>query len=109
MKTFVQPGHTLTVAAPYAVASGAGCKVGLIFGIAQGAAALGADVDLLTEGVVDLAKVSTDTFAVGGAVYWDDTAKLATSTASGNTKIGAATAAAGNPSAAVRVRLNGTF
>jgi len=116
MKNFVQPGETLTLTAPYSVASGAGCKIGSIFGVAQGAAANGATVDLLTVGVVDLAKVSANTFAVGAAVYWDDAAKLATSAADdgedppvAHPKIGVAVAAAGNPSATVRVRLNGAF
>lgn len=109
MKNLVQKGENLTLAAPYDVASGAGVKSGLIFGVAAGAALSGADVDLVTVGVFDLPKVSTDVFAVGAAVYWDDTAKLMTSTTSGNTKIGVAVKAAANPSGNVTVRLNGTF
>ena len=31
---FIQPGDTLTLTAPYTVASGAGAKVGSIFGVA---------------------------------------------------------------------------
>lgn len=109
MKNYVQKGENLTIAAPYNVASGGGAKSGLIFGVAAGDALSGADVDLMTVGVFDLPKVSTDVFALGAAVYWDDTAKLMTSTASGNTKIGVAVAAAGNPSGTVTVRLNGVF
>ena len=33
MKTYVQPGNTITLTAPYAVASGDGLLVGSIFGI----------------------------------------------------------------------------
>ena len=66
-------------------------------------------MDLVTVGVFDLPKVSTDVFAVGAAVYWDNAAKLMTGTNSGNTKIGVAVAAAANPSGTVTVRLNGTF
>lgn len=109
MKNYVQKGENLTLAAPYDVTSGGGVKSGLIFGVAAGDALSGADIDLVTVGVFDLPKVSTDTFAVGAAVYWDDTAKLMTSTASGNTKVGVAVKAAGNPSGSVKVRLNGTF
>ena len=109
MKNIMQEGKSLTVAPPFAVASGGGCKSGLIFGVAQGAAASGADVVILTQGVVDLAKLSANTFAAGAAVYWDDAAKTCTNTSSGNTKIGVAVAAAGNPSATVRTRLKGTF
>ena len=39
MKNYVQPGNTITLTAPYAVASGDGLLVGSIFGIAAGAAA----------------------------------------------------------------------
>lgn len=109
MKNYVQKGENLTIAAPYDVVSGGGVKSGLIFGVAAGDALSGADVDLVTVGVFDLPKVSTDTFAVGAAVYWNDTTKLVTSTASGNTKIGVAVSAATNPSGTVNVRLNGTF
>ncbi len=109
MKNYIKKGENLTLAAPYAVTSGGGVKAGLIFGVAAGTAESGADVDLVTRGVFDLAKVSTDVFAVGAAVYWDDTAKLMTSTTSGNTKIGVAVVAAANPSGTVAVRLNGTF
>jgi len=91
------------------VTSGGGVKTGLIFGVAAGTAANGATVDLVTVGVFDLAKVSTDAFAVGAAVHWDDTAKLCTSNTVGNPKIGVAVAAAANPSGTVAVRLNGTF
>jgi len=109
MQNYVQKGENLTIAAPYDVASGGGVKAGLIFGVATADALSGADVDLVTVGVFDLPKVSTDVFAVGAAVYWNDTTKLVTSTASGNTKIGVAVTAAANPSGTVNVRLNGTF
>ncbi|WP_145104527.1 DUF2190 family protein [Cereibacter sediminicola] len=109
MKNFVQPGNTVTIPAPYAVLSGQGVKSGLIFGVACGDAAEAADVDVQTVGVFDLAKVGTDTFALGAAVYWDATAQLATATATGNSKIGAALEAASNTAATVRVRLNGAF
>jgi predicted RecA/RadA family phage recombinase len=109
MKNYVQKGENLTLPAPYAVTSGGGVKTGLIFGVAAGDAADGAEVDLVTQGVFDLPKVSTDVFAIGAAAYWSDTSKLVTSTASGNTKIGVTIAAAANPSDSVAVRLNGAF
>jgi len=109
MKNYVQKGENLTLPAPYDVASGGGVKSGLIFGVAAGDALSGADVDLVTMGVFDLPKVSTDVFTVGAAVYWNDTTKLVTTTTSGNTKVGVAVTAAANPSGSVNVRLNGTF
>lgn len=109
MKNYVQKGENLTLAAPYAVTSGVGVKTGLIFGVAAGDAESGAAVDLVTVGVFDMPKVAANVFTEGSVVYWDDTAKVVTSTASGNTKIGVAVTAAANPSASVNVRLNGTF
>jgi predicted RecA/RadA family phage recombinase len=109
MKNRVQTGTNLTIPAPYAVTSGSGVKSGLIFGVAAGDALSGADVDLVTTGVFTLPKVSTDGFAVGAAVFWNDTTKLVTSTVASNQKIGVAITAAPNPSGNVNVRLNGTF
>ncbi|KAA0572218.1 DUF2190 family protein [Azospirillum sp. B21] len=108
MKNFIQPGKTVTVAAPYDVVSGAGCLVGALFGVASTTVASGADVDLCTEGVYTLAKNSAEAWTVGAKVYWDNTNKVVTATATGNTLIGCAMAAAANPSATGNVRLNGT-
>ena len=109
MKNYVQKGENLTIAAPYDVTSGAFLKSGLIVGVASGDALSGADCDVVTVGVFDLPKVSTDVFVVGAACFWDDTAKLITSTTSGNSKVGIAVEARANPSGFARVRLNGTF
>ena len=109
MKNYVQKGENLTLPAPYAVSSGDGALIGTIFGVAAGDAAEGAEVDLVTVGVFTLPKVSTDAIAVGAAVYWDDDAKLITTTATDNTKIGVSIATAVNPSGTTDVRLNGTF
>jgi len=109
MKNYVQKGENLTLPAPYAVTSGDGALIGNIFGVAAGDAAEGAEVDLVTVGVFTLPKVSTDAIAVGAAVYWDDDAKLITTTATDNTKIGVSVATAVNPSGTTDVRLNGVF
>jgi len=106
MKNFVQKGEAITVAAPAAVSSGDGILVGDLFGVANGSAAIGADVTISTVGVYDLPKTSTDAMTVGAAVYWDDTQGEVTVTATDNTLIGHAVKAAGNPSATVRVRLS---
>lgn len=108
MKNHVQKGEVLTLAAPYDVLSGGGLKVGSIFAVASGDALTGAAVEGVTCGVFDLPKASAQAWTQGQKVYWDDTAKLATSTASGNSLIGVATEPAANPSAIGRVRLDGT-
>lgn len=107
MKNYIQRGDTLTVPAPVVAASGDGVLVGAFFGVSNGAAEVGQPMDLDVVGVFTLPKVSALAIALGDVVYWDNTAKLVTKTASGNTKIGAATEAAANPSATVAVRLNG--
>lgn len=109
MKNFVQKGDTVTLTAPYDVASGAGLKVGAIFGVASTAALATASVEAATVGVYDLAKVSAQAWTAGAAIYWDDTAKLSTATVGSNIKIGVALLDAANPSATGRVRLNGAF
>ncbi len=111
MKNYVQPGNTITLTVPYAVASGDGLLVGSIFGIAAGAAASGEPVETALVGVFDLKKVASQAWAAGDKVYWDNTNKEATKTATGNTLIGVATEAVAGGAGDVigRVRLNGSF
>ena len=111
MKTYVQPGNTITLTAPYAVASGDGLLVGSIFGIASADTALNDPVETALTGVFDLTKVGSQAWTVGAKVYWDDTNKRTTSVATSNTLIGVATeAVAGGAGDTIgRVRLNATF
>ncbi|WP_136646681.1 DUF2190 family protein [Tabrizicola sp. YIM 78059] len=111
MKNYVQPGNTLTLTAPYAVASGEGLLVGSIFGVASGTAALGETVETALTGVYDLKKVASQAWAAGDKVYWDNTAREATKTTTSNTLIGVAVVAvAGGAGDTIgRVRLNGSF
>ena len=110
MLNYVQEGRNLNIpAAPYDLASGAGCLVGSIFGVATGPALDGQPVVIQVEGVFTLPKVSALAMAVGDPVYWDNAAMLVTETSGGNTRIGVAVTAAANPSGTVNVRLNGSF
>ncbi len=110
MKSYLHRGDNVTVAAaPYAVASGAGCLVGKMFGVAESAALAGAAVVLALIGVFMLAKKAGDTPAAGALVYWDDANKVVTTTAAGNTVIGVCLAAPAAGDAQIRVRLNGAF
>ncbi|KAF0124703.1 MAG: hypothetical protein FD152_2940 [Xanthobacteraceae bacterium] len=88
MKNYVQPGNTITLTAPYAVASG----------------------DALV-GVFDITKVGSQAWTVGAKVYWDDTNKRCTTVATDNTLIGVAVeaVASGAGDTIGRVRLNATF
>jgi predicted RecA/RadA family phage recombinase len=110
MKNFIQRGDTVTLVAPYALASsGLGVKVGSIVGVAVAAASSGADVEVALTGVFDVKKTSAQAWTVGALVYWDDSAKEFTTTSTSNTLAGVAVAAAANPTATGRVRLNGHF
>jgi len=107
-KNFIQPGDTLTVPAPAAVASGGVVIAGAIIGIAQGDAASGKPVDVATGGVWELPKVAAQAYAGAGVVvYWDSTAGLVTSTASGNTKLGVAVESVAAGTGTVKVLLSG--
>jgi predicted RecA/RadA family phage recombinase len=111
MKNYVQPGNTITLTAPYDVASGDGLLVGAIFGVATGSAVSGDAIEAALVGVFDLTKVGSQAWAAGDKIYWDNTAKQATKTATSNTLIGVATEAVGNGAGETvgRVRLNASF
>jgi len=105
---YIQPGKTLTLTAPYIVASGAGALIGKVFGVALQALAAAASGEFTVEGVWSLAKTSAQTWAVGDVIYWDNVNKRCDNLASaGFTRIGVATAVAANPSSTGEVRLDG--
>lgn len=106
MKNFIQPGDTLTVAAPYDVASGGGVLVGKLFGIAAFSAKSGEPVEIKRKGVFSHAKTSAQAWTVGADIYWDDTAKVFTTTTTSNTLVAKAAEVAANPSDAGIVVLN---
>lgn len=111
MKNYVQPGKTITLAAPYAVSSGDGLLVGAIFGVATANAANGEAVEAALVGVFDLKKAASQAWAVGDKVYWDNNAKETTKTATSNTLIGVAVEAVANGATDTvgRLRLNGSY
>lgn len=111
MKNFIQPGEVVSVPAPYNVAAGAGCLVGSLFGVAVNAALSAAAVEVATKGVFDMAKAASQAWTVGARIYWDDTAKNCTTTASTNKLIGVAMLAVGSGAGETtgRVLLSGAF
>lgn len=86
--------------------SGGGYLVGGLFGVAVATAAQDESVALCTKGVFNLPKLSTDVVAVGDLLYWDNTNKRLTKTASSNYRVGVATKIAGNGVATVDCRLD---
>jgi predicted RecA/RadA family phage recombinase len=107
-RNFVQPGDTLSLTAPAGgVTSGQFVIVGAFAGVAQHDAAAGASVEVMVTGVWMLPKAAATAIAAGAAVYWDGAAGNVTTTAAGNTAIGAAVKAAADADATAAVRLNG--
>ena len=101
---YIQPGRSITVAAPTGgVLSGQGVLIGTLFGIAQYDAVEGAEVEILTEGVVEIGKTSALAIGVGDQLFWDDTNKLVNKTTTAQQQVGVAIAAAANPSATVKM------
>ena len=101
---YIEPGRSITVAAPTGgVLSGQGVLIGTLFGIAQYDAVEGAEVEILTEGVVEIGKTSALAIGVGDRLFWDDTNKLVNKTTTAQQQVGVAVAAAANPSATVKM------
>lgn len=109
MKTFVQPGDVMSVTAPADVLSGAGVKVGLLFGIAIHSALSGAAVEIAVTGVFTVPKTSAQAWTQGAAIYFiPGTGLFTTATTAGNLFVGTAALVAANPSDTGVVRLNGS-
>jgi predicted RecA/RadA family phage recombinase len=104
---YVQEGETLTLTAPYTVASGDGALIGSIFGVALADITSGDDGEFATCGVWDLLCVTGDAFVVGAKVYWDNGAKKCDSSSSTTSLIGVAVQAKSGGTTTVRVRLDG--
>jgi len=109
MKNFVSDGDRLTITAAAALTSGQGVLTGSLFGVATGDIANGVAGVIMLEGVFDLPKAASQAWSVGAKVYWDNANSVCTTTATGNTLIGAAALAVGNTAGETvgRVRLNG--
>ncbi|WP_018183995.1 DUF2190 family protein [Kaistia granuli] len=99
MKNFIQPGNTVTVAAPSDVLSGAGVLVGKLFGVANFDAKSGDPVEISRSGVYELPKTSGQAWAVGAMIYFDGSKATTADNSGANPKIGYALAVAANPSA----------
>ena len=107
MKNFIQSGKVVTVTAPANLVSGQGALVGAIFGVAANDAMQGAPVEILREGIFVLGAVTADTLATGDKVYWDNTAKRISKTATNNVLVGAAATPKSGTETSATVLLDG--
>lgn len=106
-RSFVHPAQTVTLVAPYAVSAGGGLLVGAIFGIALADAAQGSPVETRRVGSFDAPKATGQSWTQGAPLYWDNTAKVLTTTASSNRLVGAAEQAQASSDTVGRAILTG--
>lgn len=106
MKNAISTGSVIPYTASSAVSSGQVVLIGTKVGVAIADIASGATGSVQMTGEFLVTKLSTDVVAQGVALYWDNTNKRLTTTASGNTYAGYATQAAGNGVATVQININ---
>lgn len=105
-RNFVYDGEHFNYTAGATITSGDLVPMTDMVGLALSPATSGTTIAVRTEGVAELAKLSTDVITQGQIVYWDNTNKRITTTSAGNTRAGKAYAAAGNGATKVQVKLN---
>ncbi len=109
MKNYLQNGVIFPMVATAAVTSGEGQQVGDVFGVANKSAVVGEEYGLVRHGVFELDKVNAEAWSKGEKLYWDDTAKLVTTTATDNALIGFAWGDEPDPSESGTVCLTGVL
>lgn len=109
MKSFVQKGDTLSLIAPSGgVIGGNAYLIGALLAVAVASVPEGEPFEGRVTGVYELPSASGGTtgWAQGALLYWDNTAKVITKTATDNTLIGHAAAAKDNAGTIGIVRLS---
>lgn len=101
----IQKGNRIRVTATTAVSAGDFVMIGIIAGVAMTSAAVGEDFIADLKGVFEVPKLATDVVTQGEQLYWDSTNKVMTVTATNNTKVGPAFAAAAATDTTVLIRL----
>jgi predicted RecA/RadA family phage recombinase len=105
MRNYVSSGNSAALAMPYDRTSGQGVQVGTLFGVCQGDALTGVSQTVVFRGIFDLTKEPALVISQGARVFWDNTNRRVTTTATSNVCIGHCITAAAGADATVRVRL----
>jgi len=105
-RNYIADGEHFNYTAPGAVASGDVVLMGATVGVSLNALTTGQVGPVKVNGVFSVPKLGTDTMAQGALLYWDNTNKRMTTTASGNTLAGRAYVAAGSGATTVQALLN---
>ncbi|MCW3477359.1 DUF2190 family protein [Limobrevibacterium gyesilva] len=111
-RNYINDGTIVETVAPSGGAvSGRVLVQGQLAGVALSNAASGANVAIRTLGTFTFPKASgaSTSIAAGGNVYWDAAGNAVTNSATSNTRIGVALAAAANADTSVVTRFNGNF
>lgn len=103
---FIADGTVLTLTAPGAVSGGSGALIGSIFGVAERDLASGEVGGFMVEGVFYLAKTTGTAWTAGDKLYWNDSTKKLTKTATSGQLVGVATADAASGDTFGYIRLN---
>jgi predicted RecA/RadA family phage recombinase len=90
VRNFNNEGEQIMLTAPAATTSGQGLLVGAIFAVAIAPIANGARGICRRRGDMDLAKAPAEAWTEGQKLYWDNVNRRLTTTAAGNTLVGAA-------------------
>lgn len=108
--TYIQPGDVMTFTAPTGgVTKDAPVLIGGLLVIPQNTVAAGSTFDGYATGVHAVTKADSQAWTSGAVVYWDDTAKVFTTTAGTNKLVGCAAEAVASTAGLTsgKVRLNG--
>ncbi len=104
--TFVHDGLSIDYTPGADIAAGDVVVQGDLVGVAKLEIKSGKPGALAVDGVFDFAKNTGVAYTVGQLLYWDDTANVVTTTATGNKLIGKVVRAAASADTTVRVRLS---
>ena len=107
MKNFIGVGNRVTLVAATVTTSGQAVLLGSLFGIAEGAAAIGDPLILVLNGIYDLPKTASQAWMVGQLIYWDVATSRVTNVVATNKLVGVAVLAVGAGAGEIigRVRL----
>ena len=103
---FYQDGKRIDIVQSANIESGDIVLIGELIGVQTNQIQKDEKGSVAVSGVFQVVKKSADTFTAGQKVYWDNTLKQATSTASGNTLMGITVAQAGASDIIVFVKIN---
>lgn len=108
MKNFIHTGQALELTAPAGgVVSGGAYLIGVLFVVAAHDAAAGEKFNGVRAGVFTLPKNAPEAWSEGTEIYWDNTARVCTTTATNNRRIGCSTGTAVSAATSADVLLYG--